>query len=110
SGADSDHVWRMDNLAKLQSNLTTRNIVTASFLSDYYHDQYAGLGVLQPQPTTPTEVETAYLGSLKDQYYSRGGALLETGFGVDQYNLTLTPQGTGPYIQAPLGAGGNYYL
>jgi hypothetical protein len=110
SGADSDHVWRMNNLAKLQSNLTTRNIVTASFLSDYYHDQYAGLGVLQPQPTTPTEVETAYLGSLKDQYYFRGGALLETGFGVDQYNLTLTPQGTGPYIQAPLGAGGNYYL
>jgi hypothetical protein len=110
SGADSDHVWRMNNLAKLQSNLTTRNIVTASFLSDHYHDQYAGLGVLQPQPTTPTEVETAYLGSLKDQYYSRGGALLETGFGVDQYNLTLTPQGTGPYIQAPLGAGGNYYL
>ena len=66
SGADSDHVWRMNNLAKLQSNLTTRNIVTASFLSDHYHDQYAGLGVLQPQPTTPTEVETAYLGSLKD--------------------------------------------
>src|SRR5271169_6294289 len=57
----SDHVWRMDNLAKVQSNLTSRNIVTASFLSDYYHDQYAGLGVLQPQPTTPTEVETAYL-------------------------------------------------
>jgi hypothetical protein len=107
---DSDHVWRVDNLAKLQSNLTSRNIVTASFLSDYYHDQYAGLGVLQPQPTTPTEVETAYLGSLKDQYYFRGGALLETGFGVDQYNLTLTPQATGPYIQAPLTAGGNYYL
>ncbi len=110
SGADSDHVWRMDNLAKVQSNLTSRNIVTASFLSDYYHDQYAGLGVLQPLPTTPTEVETAYLGSLKDQYYFRGGALFESGFGVDQYNLTLTPQATGPYIQAPFGAGGNYYL
>ena len=106
----SDYVWRMDNLAKVQSNLTTRNIVTASFLSDYYHDEYAGLGVLMPQPTTPTAVETAYLGSLKDQYYFRGGALLESGFGVDQYNLTLTPQSTGPYIQAPFGAGGNYYL
>jgi hypothetical protein len=107
---DTDHTWRVDNLAKLQSNLTTRNIVTVSFLSNYYHDQYAGLSVFQHQPTTPTDAETAYIGALKDQYYFRGGALLETGFGVDQYNVALTPQGTAPYIQAPLGAGGNYYL
>ena len=109
-GADSDHVWRIDNLVKVQSNLTNRNIVTASFLSDYYHDPNAGEGALNPQATTPTEVETAYIGSLKDQYYFRGGALAETGFGVDQYSLTLTPQGNAPYIAGPLGAGGNYYL
>ena len=59
SGSDRDHVWRVDNLAKLQSNLTTRNIVTVSFLSNYYHDEYDGLSVLQPQPTTPTDAETA---------------------------------------------------
>ncbi len=116
SGADNDHVWQVDNLAKLQSNLTTRNIVTVSFLSNYYHDRYAGLSLLQPQATTPTDAETAYIGSLKDQYYFRGGALLETGFGVDQYSVVLTPQAAGPYIQlAPSafgngGAGGNYYL
>jgi hypothetical protein len=110
SGSDTDHVWRVDNLAKVQSNLTARNIVTGSFLSNYYHDEYAGLSVLQHQPTTPTEVDTAYLGSLKDQYYFRGGALLESGFGVDQYSNNLTPQGDAPYLQGPLGAGGNYYL
>jgi len=110
SGADTDHVWRIDNLAKLQSKVTTRNIVTASFLSNYYHDPNDGLSVLQHQPTTPTDVETAYIGSLKDQYYFRGGALLETGFGVDQYSVALTPQGDASYIQGPLGAGGNYYL
>ena len=110
SGADADKVWRMDNLLKLQSNLTTRNIVTASFLSDYFHDANAGMWALMPQPTTPSEVETAYLGSLKDQYYFRGGALLETGFGVDQYNLTLTPHGDAGYIETILATGGNYYL
>ena len=110
SGSDTDHVWRVDNLAKLQSNLTARHIVTLSFLSNYYHDQYDGLSVLQPQPTTPTDAETAYMGSLKDQYYFRGGALLETGFGVDQYSVALTPQGTGSYIQTTQGAAGNYYL
>jgi hypothetical protein len=50
------------------------------------------------------------LGSLKDQYYFRGGALLETGFGVDQYSVSLTPHGDSPYIAAPVGAAGNYYL
>ena len=99
SGADFDRVWRIDNLIKLQSNLTTRNIVTASFLSDYFHDPNAGMWALMPQQTTPSEVETAYLGSLKDQYYFRGGALLETGIGGDQYNLTLTPHGDAGYIE-----------
>lgn len=113
---DNDHLWRVDNLAKLQSNLTTRNIVTVSFLSNYYHDQYAGLSLLQPQPTTPTDAETAYIGSVKGQYYFRDGALLETGFGVDQYSVTLTPQGDAPYIQlvpSPAlnqSSAGNYYL
>jgi Carboxypeptidase regulatory-like domain len=110
SGADSDHVWRVDNLARLQSNLTARNFVTVSFLSNYYHDPNAGLSVLQPQASTATDAETAYLGSLKDQYYFRGGALLETGFGVDQYSVALTPHGDNPYIVMTQGATGNYYL
>ncbi len=110
AGSDRDHVWRADNLAKLQSNLTTRNIVTVSFLSNYYHDPNDGLSVLQPQSSTSTETATAYLGSLKDQYYFRGGALLETGFGVDQYSVALTPHGDSPYIVMTQGAAGNYYL
>ena len=116
AGADRDHVWRVDNLAKLQANLTARNIVTFSFLSNYYHDPNDGLSVLLPQPSTATDAETAFIGSLKDQYYFRGGALLETGFGVDQYSVALTPHGTIPYVVlppepdgSPGGATGNYY-
>ncbi len=37
-------------------------------------------------PPLLSRSQTAYFGSLKDQYYFRNGALLETGFGVDQYN------------------------
>jgi hypothetical protein len=110
SGSDSDQAWRVDNLAKLQSNLTARHIVTVSFLSNYFHDQYAGLSFLQPRSTTPTDAETAYIGSIKDQYYFRSGALLETGFGADQYNVVLTPQATGPSIQLTFGSAGNYFL
>ncbi len=107
---DRDYVWRVDNLVKVQANLTSRNIITASFLSNYYHDEYDGLGFLTPQPATPIEVETAYFGSLKDQYYFRNGALLETGFGADEYNTTLTPRGDSPYISLFFAAAGNYYL
>ena len=109
-GADRDYIWRVDNLAKVQANLTARNIVTASILSNYYHDEYDGLGFLVPQAATPIEVETAYYGSLKDQYYFRNGALLESGFGVDEYNTTLTPRGDSPYIALFFAAEGNYYL
>jgi hypothetical protein len=109
-GADRDYVWRADNLAKLQSNLTNRNIVTASFLSNYYHDKYAGLGFLIPQSATPTEVETAYFGSLRDQYSFGNGTLLETGFGVAQYDTTLSPQGNASYVELFFSAAGNYYL
>jgi hypothetical protein len=109
SGADRDHIWRVDNLAKVQSNLTTRHIVTASFLSNYYHDPNDGLSLLQPQASTGTDAETAYLGSLKDQYYFRSGALLESGFGVSEYNLDFTPHGENPYIVMTEGAAGNYY-
>jgi hypothetical protein len=110
SGQDTDHVWQIDNLAKLQSNLTARNIVTASFLSNYYHDGHVGLSVLQPQPTTPTEAQSAYFGSLKDQYYFHDGALLESGVGANQYNVALTPEGNAPYIEETQGVAGNYYL
>jgi hypothetical protein len=109
AGADRDRTWRLDNLAKLQSNLTTRNIVTLSFLSNYYHDPNDGLSVLLPQQSTATDAETAYIGSLKDQYYFPGDALLETGFGVDQYSVALNPHGDIPYIVTTNGSLGNYY-
>jgi len=110
SNADADHFWRAGNLAKVQTNLTSRNILTTSFLFNYLDDQHAGLSSLQPIPATPEDAETAYVGTVKDQHYFSGGELLESGFNVSQYNLTLTPLGTQPYYQTLNAAGGNYYL
>lgn len=110
SGADTDRVWRADNLAKLQTNLTSRNILTTSLLMNHLNDPHAGLSPLNPLPATPTDAESAYIGTVKDQHYFSGGQLLETGFNVDQYNLALTPAGTASYFITPEVAGGNYYL
>ena len=112
--ADHDHVFRIGNLAKLQANVTSRHIVTASFLVNHLRDLYSGLSPQNPQLSSPRDVESAYLGSVKDQYYFKGGELLETGLAFDQYKLKWTPYGTSPYFIIPETYGdtasGSYYL
>jgi Carboxypeptidase regulatory-like domain len=109
-GADSDHSLRLGNLTKLQANLTSRNILTTSFLINHLQDQYAYLSPQSPQLANPKDVESAYITSIKDQHYFAGGQLLETGFAFDQYNFRLTPYGTLPYYVNVDTAGGNFYL
>jgi hypothetical protein len=114
ANADDDHLFRIGNLAKVQANVTSRHIVTASFLVNHLHDQYSGLSPQNPQLSSPKDVESAYLASVKDQYYFKGGELLEAGLAFDQYNLKWTPYGTSPYFIAPETFGdtasGSYYL
>jgi len=107
---DNDHTLRVGNLSKVQTNLTSRNILTTSFLVNDLHDQYEFLSPQSPQLSNPKDVESAYVASVKDQHYFAGGQLLETGFAFDQYNLRMTPYGTLPYFVNPTTAGGSYYL
>ena len=116
-GQDNDHALRVGNLFKVQTNLTSRNILTTSFLGNYLHDEYAYLSPLNPQLANPKDRETVYAASAKDQHYFKGGALLETGFGFDQYNVAITPYGLEPYVIPAASAvltesqaQGNYYL
>jgi hypothetical protein len=109
-GADSDVFWRVGNLFKVQGNLTSRNIVTGSFNVNFAHDQHSDLSLQNPQASTPALDEPMYQGSLKEQYYSPGGQLLETGFGFNRYNLDEVPHGDEPYFINPNTASGSYYL
>src|SRR5579862_5257356 len=110
TGEDTDHYWRAGNLAKVQANVNSRNIITTSFLYNYLDDQYSGLSLFSPASTNPTDAESVYVGTVKDQHYFIGGELLESGFNFDEYNLALTPHGSSPYFQTTTTAGGNYYL
>lgn len=109
-GHDNDHILRIGNLTKLQTNVTSRNILTTSFLLNTLNDRYAFLSPLSPQLANPKSVQSAYIASIKDQHYFKGSELLETGFAFDQYNLHMTPYGTLPYFVNPNTTGGNYYL
>ena len=114
ANADNDHILRIGNLAKLQGNVTRRHIVTGSLLVNHLRDDYDGLSPQNPEQSNPKDIESAYIASAKDQYYFKGGELLEAGVAFDQYNLRWTPYGTSPYFITPqtLGetASGSYYL
>ena len=109
-GQDNDHILRLGNLTKFQTNVTNRNILTTSFLINHLNDQYAFLSPQSPQLSNPRDVETSYFPSIKDQHYFNNGLLVETGVAFDQYNINLTPYGTNPYFVNTNTTGGSYYL
>ncbi len=109
-GPNADPLWRFGNLAKVQTNLTTRDILTTTFNINHLHDEHAGLSLINPAEATPSDIESGYLASVKNQHYFQGGELLETGAAFLQYNLGLTPAGTQPYFITPEATGGNYYF
>jgi hypothetical protein len=107
---NEDVVTRLGNLAKVQANVTSRNILTTSFNVNEFHDQHAGLSRQNPQVSTPAVDQPAYQVGIKDQHYFAGGSLFEAAFGFNRYDLNQISRGLDPYFISPETAGGNYYL
>ncbi|HUK47960.1 MAG TPA: hypothetical protein VLW06_10225 [Terriglobales bacterium] len=110
SNEDSDNVWRGGNIAKVQANVTTHDIVTGSFLLDWLHDDHYGLTTLAPPATRPSDNENVYITSVKEQHALGEDKLIEVGYSYDRYGLRQAPIGAEPYVLTPEGALGNYYL
>jgi hypothetical protein len=51
--ADTNELIRGSNLFKVQTNLTSSNILTAGLLFNNYHSPYEGISALTPQVSTP---------------------------------------------------------
>jgi hypothetical protein len=115
-GQDNDHIFRVGDLFKVQTNVTSRDIVTTSFLVNHLKDQFEFLSPFSPQFANPKDVESAYVASGKEQHYFTGGELLDSGFAYSEYDLQMTPYGDSPYfVNAGTSttlatSGGNYYL
>jgi len=107
---NEDVITRLGNLAKIQANLSSRNILTTSFNLNRYHDQHAGISAQNPQNATPSIDQPDYEVGIRDQHYFSEGTLLETAFGFNRYDLAELPRGLEPYFISPETAGGNYYL
>src|SRR5215467_4518748 len=109
-GEDQDSIWRLGNLAKVQANVTSHDIVSTSFLVNALHDDHQGLSTLSPATTRPIDSENFYFVSVKEQHSYSQESLLETGFAFGRYGQDLTPLGDAPYVITPQTTMGNYYL
>jgi hypothetical protein len=109
-GRDTSTSVRYDNFAKIQANLTPRNILTGGFLASTWWVDLAGLGPLDPAQTTTDRRSRQWFGYLKDQVYFGEGALIEFGYAGNRTFSQLSPQGNSLYLFTPEGREGNYYV
>ncbi len=93
-----------------QVNLTPSNILFADFLMNFSATPNAGLGVLDPIPTTTDQRGRSWFFSVKDQIYLARGALLEFGFADLRTFARQIPQGHSTYQFTPDGRVGNFYV
>lgn len=97
------------DLARFQVDVTSSNILTASFLANLVDTSHVGLTVLNPVETTSTQRQFLFVSSIKDQQYF-GGALVEAGFADTRAILRDIPQGDQVYQITPFGNRGNYFV
>lgn len=109
NGADTNTVWRSSDLVRLRMNLTSGNVLTASFLANPLDSDNSGITALDPVSVSTRVQSNIYLATLKDQITIAQGTLLEFGAGFQWTETTSIPQGSAPYVFAPTGREGNFF-
>jgi len=109
-GQNTRSGWAGSNLLHTQFNLTPRNILYADFLVNVDNEGRVGLGVLDPVSTTQTVRTRQYFGSIKEQVYFGGRALIELGYAHNELSDRVSPQGQNLYVYSPQGRSGNYFV
>jgi hypothetical protein len=110
NGQNTNPSWAAGNLLHAQLNLTPTNILFADLLTDFDHQAHYGLGVLDPIATTTALTDRQFLAAVKESHSWAGGAVFETGFAWQGVDRDRSPQGDLPYIVAPAGRGGDYFV
>jgi len=109
-GQDTSTGLRYENFAKVQANLTPRNILTAGFLATWWSADLTGLGPLDPAQTTTDRRARQWFGYIKDQFYLGEGSLIEFGYAGNRTFARTSPLGEALYLFTPEGRAGNYYV
>jgi hypothetical protein len=109
-GADTNHLWRTADLGRLRMNLTPGNVLTASTVLNVQDSQNSGISAFDPVSVSLHNHNYLYLLGLKDQITIARDTLLEFGGAFHRNKASSLPQGDLPYILAPGGRSGNYFV
>ncbi len=109
-GRNSVPTLRADNLLRAQINLTPKDLLFASFLTNFSDSPGSGLGALDPYSTTINRRSRTWFTSLKYDKYLANGSVLELGYGESRTFDRQIPQGSAYYQMTPYGRLGNYFL
>lgn len=107
--ADTNTLIRGSNLFKLQTNISSSNILTAGLLVNNYHSPYEGISSLTPQVSTMNRDIIGWLPYVRDQYSFRHGALLDVGVADMRFRDGHEPRGNTPFQFTPEQSHGSYF-
>ena len=109
-GQDRSSSWRANNVARGQVNLSSRQILTGSFLLNYFNAPRSGLDFLNPVETTVDRRQRFYLYSVKHQVAWGAGGWLEFGFALSRSFRREIPQGKETFVFFPERRTGNFFV
>jgi hypothetical protein len=111
ANANTDELVRGSNLTKVQTNVTSSNIMTAGLLYNNYHSPYDGISSLTPRPSTVKRNTIAWMPYVRDQQSFGKGALLDLGVGFVSIRDGYEPQVStpAPYEYTPEQTEGTYF-
>jgi hypothetical protein len=108
--ADTNRIWRTADLARLRMNLTPGNVLTASAVLNVQDSQHSGISPFDPFSVSLNSHSYLYLIGLKEQITVAKDTVLEFGAALHRGQGSSFPMGNLPYMQAPEGRSGNYYI
>jgi hypothetical protein len=109
AGADTNPIWRTDDLIKFQFGPNTRNTITAFGLFNTFDSDHAGISAFVPLATTVNTQQSNFLTGIKDDLLLTSDMLLDTGFGVQHFHGADQPFSTAPFVITPFGEQGGFF-
>jgi hypothetical protein len=109
-GADTNRLWRAADLARIRMNLTPGNVLTLNALLNVQDSQHSGISAFDPFSVSADSHSHLLLFGLKDQITVARDTLVEFGAALHRGQGSFLPMGDLPYVLAPEGRSGNYYL
>jgi len=107
--ADKAPFLRFTNFAKIQANLSEKDILTASVLTNWQELRHANLALNVPITATTTLDQTSYFPTIKEQHMFSAGGLFEVGAGWLDNSGKEAPLGLAPYNITPEGVEGSFF-